>query len=93
MDPELKQLVESTHALAKDNHQMLRAIRRHQWYSVVWTIVVWVVVLALPLYLYQQYVAPLISQFSANPGEMTSGILGFPTSADIQNLLDSLQGK
>src|SRR3989344_5836388 len=31
MDPELKKEIAEIHALAKDNHRMLRAIRRDQW--------------------------------------------------------------
>jgi len=89
MDPELKQLLEQTHALAKDNHQMLRAIRRHQWYSFLSTVIVWVVVLALPFYLYQRYVEPLVSQFAAAPGETASGIFGLPSSVDMQKLINS----
>ena len=94
MDPELKQLLEQTHALAKDNHQMLRAIRRHQWYSFIWTIIVWVVVLALPFYLYQQYVAPLVQKFAATSSTpATSGFFGLPTSAELQKLIDSFKAR
>jgi len=70
---------------------MLRAIRRHQWYSFFWTIIVWVVVLALPFYLYQQYLQPFIAKFSATTGTPTSGLFGFPTSADIEKLLNSFK--
>jgi Trk-type K+ transport system membrane component len=93
MDPESKQLLEQTHALAKDNHQMLRAIRRHQWYGVIGTIIVWAIVLALPLYLYQQYLQPFVARFSAVSGTTTSGPFGFPTSAELQKLLNSFQAK
>lgn len=89
MDPELKRELEEIHALAKDNHQMLRAIRRHQWWSFVWTIVVWIVVLALPLYLYQQYLQPIVEKFSSTAGITVPGSLGLPTSADLQKLINS----
>ncbi len=93
MDPELKRELEEIHALAKDNHHMLRAIRRHQWYGFVGKIIIWIVVLALPLYFYQQYLEPLVSQFSAIPGATTSGVFGIPTTAELQKLLSSFQGK
>ncbi len=93
MDPELKQMIEETRALAKDNHRMLRAIRRDQWLGFVGRIIVWAIVLALPLYLYQQYLQPIVAKISATPGEFTSGLLGFPTSAEVQKLINSFQAK
>ncbi len=91
MDPELRQMLEETRSLAKDNHRMLRAIRRGQWFGFFAKVVIWVIVLALPLYLYQQYLQPLVAQFSATPGAATSGPLGLPTSADIEKLINSLK--
>jgi len=96
MDPEIKQLIEETHSLAKDNHRMLRAIRRSQWLSFFSTIIVWIVVLALPLYLYQQYLQPMLSKLSDVSGmstTTTSGFLGLPSSADLQKLIDSIKPK
>jgi len=89
MDPETKRQLEEIHALAKDNHRMLRSIKRHQWYSFLGTIIIWIVVLALPLYLYQQYLQPFVSKFSATTGITTSGPFGLPTSADLQKLINS----
>lgn len=93
MDPEIKRELGEIHALAKDNHHMLRAIRRHQWYSFIGTIVVWLIVLALPLYFYQQYFQPLVSKFQTTTGTTTTGMFGLPTSADIQKLINSFQKK
>ncbi|MBI4088573.1 hypothetical protein HY415_00555 [Candidatus Kaiserbacteria bacterium] len=90
MDPEAKRLLEETRAFAKDNHDMLRAIRRHQWYSFFWTVIVWVVVLALPFYLYQQYLGPLVEKFSTVSGATTSDN---STITEIQKLLNSFQRK
>lgn len=87
----MKREMEEIHALAKDNHQMLRAMRRHQIYSLIWTIVVWVMVLALPLYLYQKYLEPIVSKFTETAGVTASGAFGLPTSADIQNLINSFK--
>ncbi len=89
MDPELKRELDEIKALAKDNHQMLHAIRRHQWLGFIVKIVIWVIVLALPLYLYQQYFQPIVDKFSATPGATTTGLFGIPTSAEIQNLINS----
>ncbi|MSU74363.1 hypothetical protein EXS57_01125 [Candidatus Kaiserbacteria bacterium] len=92
MDPELKQTLTEIHALAKDNHDMLRAIRRDQWLGFVGRVIVWVIVLALPLYLYQQYLQPFVAKFSTVSGTSISGPFGFPTSAELQKLLNSFKG-
>lgn len=88
MDPELQKTLEEIHALTKDNHRMLRAIRRDQILSFFGKIVLWVVVLALPLYLYQQYLEPLTAKFSTTPGSVSS-LFGLPTSADFQKMINS----
>jgi hypothetical protein len=92
MDPETKQLLEETHALAKDNHKMLRSIKRGQWLSFFSSILVWIVVLVLPLYLYQQYLQPIITRFSATSGMSTTtatGLFGLPSFAEMQKLINS----
>ncbi len=92
MDPELKRTLEELRVLTKDNHQMLRAIRRDQWLGFVGRVVVWIIVLALPLYLYQQYLQPFVSQFSSTIGIQNSGPFGFPTYAELQKLINSYKG-
>src|SRR3989344_716713 len=93
MDPELKRQLEEVHALANDNHRLLRAMRRHQLFGTVVSIVFWLVILITPFYLYQQYLQPLIAKFQATSGSPTSGPLGLPTSADLQKLINSFQKK
>lgn len=92
MDPEIQKQLQEIHALAKDNHDMLRAIRRDQWLGFIGRIIVWVIVLALPLYIYQQYLQPIISKISSASGITTTGAFGFPTSAEVQKLINSLKG-
>ncbi len=89
MDPELRKELDEIHALTRDNHRMLRAIRRDQWLGFIGRIIVWLIVLALPLYLYQHYLEPLVSKFSATTGITTTGPFGFPTFAEMQKLLNS----
>ncbi len=91
MDPELKRQIEEMHALVKDNHQMLRAIRRHQWYGFLGSVLFWAVLIVTPLYLYQQYLQPFVAKFSATTGVSTSGPFGLPTSADLQKLINSFK--
>ncbi|MGD0328541.1 MAG: hypothetical protein ABSB00_02400 [Minisyncoccia bacterium] len=96
MDPEIRRELDEIHALVRDNHRMLRAVRRRQWLGSLSTIIVWILVLALPLYLYQQYLEPIIAKVSVASGmstTTTSGFLGLPTSTEIQNLINSLKAK
>lgn len=91
IDYEEKHLLEENLALTKDNHRMLRAIRRDQWLSFIGKLIFWAIMLALPLYLYQQYLQPFVSKFSVITGVTTSGPFGLPTSADLQKLINSFQ--
>lgn len=91
MDPELKRELEQIRVLAKDNHDMLRKIRRDQWLGFVGRIVVWVIVLALPLYLYQQYIEPFVSTLTSGTGATSTSPFGFPTSAELEKLINSFK--
>jgi hypothetical protein len=92
MDPEVKRLLEETHALAKDNHRRLRAIRRGQWFSAILSIIFWLAVVLTPFYLYQQYVQPLIAKIypasnSTAPKTATSSLESSAT-ADFEKLVN-----
>lgn len=89
MDQEIKRQLEEIHALAKDNHRMLRAIRRHEWISLVSRIFIWAFVLILPLYLYQQYLYPIVSKLAPAGSAAPAGPFGLPTSADVEKLINS----
>ena len=91
MDPEIKRQLEEVHALAKDNHRLLRAMRRHQLFGTIVSVVFWLVILIAPFYLYQQYLQPFVAKFSATTGAPPSGLFGLPTSADIQKLINSFK--
>ncbi len=95
MDSELKRVLDETHALAKDNHRMLRAIRRDQLIGFFSKIIIWIVVLVLPFYLYQQYVGPIIAAFSPQSSSATANpnVFGLPTTADFQNLINSYKAR
>jgi hypothetical protein len=89
---EQEDLLEEIHALVKDNHRMLRSVRRSQLLSSVGTIVIWIIVLALPIYLYQQYLAPTVAKISSVTGvstSTTSSLFGIPTSNEVGKLLNS----
>lgn len=92
MDQELRRELDEIHALAKDNHKMLRSIRRAQWLSTLSSILIWALAISLPLYLYQNYLKPLVSDYLSTPGAATttpSGMFGLPTFAELQKLINS----
>jgi len=93
MDPEIKRELGEIHALVKDNHQMLRAMRRHQLFGMVVSIVFWLVLFITPFYLYQQYLQPLFAKFQTTNGSSTSGPFGLPTTAEIEKLINSFKAR
>ncbi len=91
MDSEIKEQLEEIHALVKDNHRMLRAIRRSQWMSFLTSTVFWIAVILVPLYLYQQYLEPIVAAVSAQSGlstTTTSGLFGLPTLNGIEKIFN-----
>ncbi len=94
MDSELKRVLDETHALAKDNHRMLRAIRRDQLVGFVSKVVLWILILVLPLYIYQKYLGPIMAKFSTLYGvSTTTPGASLPTSVELQKLIDSYKVK
>jgi hypothetical protein len=90
MDSEIKKIIEDTHTLAKENHRLLKSMHRIQLWSMVGKFVIWIIVLLLPIYLYQEYLAPVIGTLISGGTTSTSpGIFGLPSGVDLQNLLDS----
>ena len=91
MDPELKRLLDENLMFAKDNNRILHAMRRDQWIALAGRIVIWIIILVLPFYLYQHYLQPLVAKFSVTTGIKMSGPFGLPTSAEMQKLIDSIK--
>jgi fatty acid desaturase len=59
MDPELKRLIEETRALVKENHDMLRTMRRNAWLGLIFQIVFWIVIIFAPIYFLLPYIGAL----------------------------------
>lgn len=89
MDPELKRLMEETRALAADSNRMLHAMRRAQWFGFFAKLLIWAIVLLLPLYLYQQYLQPLVGALSSGTSTPASGPFGFPSQEQLQQFIGS----
>ncbi len=92
MDPELKRMLDETHSLAKDNHRMLRALRRHQLIGTFGKVVFWLLIFGGSAYWYQVYLQPLVAKFSTlGSPSAASDLFGLPTSAELQKLLNSFK--
>ncbi|HUY62510.1 MAG TPA: hypothetical protein VMV50_01810 [Candidatus Paceibacterota bacterium] len=94
MDPELKRLLEETHALARDNHRLLRTVRRHQLFETYWKIILWLLVLLAAYYAYRAYVVPFAEKYHVLGGSASAGsILNLPSPSSIGQFLNSTTGK
>ena len=91
MDPEIRKALDEIHALTRDNHRLLRAVRRHQILETFGKLFIWAVVIVAGVYAYIGYVYPLIERYQANPQQAASNIFGLPTLSDLQNLVHSYQ--
>ena len=47
--------------LTKENNRMLHSMRRNAWLGGIFKLVMWVVLFIVPLWLYLQYVAPMMA--------------------------------
>ena len=93
MDPEVKRQFEELHALIKDNHRLLRAVRRHQLLEMFGKLVIWLIIFAASGYLYRQDLGPIVNKFIENPRAASTGLFGLPSSADLQKLIESYKAK
>lgn len=63
MTPEEKKEFEELHALAKDSHRLLRAVRRHQILEFYGKWIFYLIIIFGGGLLYLQYFQPIVSQF------------------------------
>jgi len=90
MDPELKRLLEENLKITKNNNDILRSIRHHQWLGLLTSTVFWIVIIAAPIYAFQHYIQPFLSHSHGN-ATSTPAFFVVPTSADLQKLLNSFK--
>ena len=86
MDPESKKLLEKTYAVEKDTNRMMHIMRRDQVLGFVLKLIVWAFVLAIPFYLYQQYLQPFVNRFSAGHTATSTSSFSLPTLPSLQSL-------
>jgi hypothetical protein len=81
MDPELKQLMEANMRLAQENNDLLRAIRRQAQWGFWGKVVLYALVIIVPLFFIQSYLAPYQELLNPSPAgassdSSTSGLSG-----------------
>ncbi|MBU6214769.1 hypothetical protein KGM48_02920 [Patescibacteria group bacterium] len=89
MDPEIKQQLAEIHALARENHRLLRAVRRHQMLDTWGKYILWLLFIVGAVGWVVTYLEPLAAKYTSATGTSPSGLFGLPTSADIQKLINS----
>ena len=88
MDPEAKRMIEDIYAMVKDNHRMLRAVRRHQILDTFGKWILWLIIILATAYSYFVYLQPIINTFQI-PG--LSGSFGISTTTPFGKLINSFQ--
>jgi hypothetical protein len=92
MDPESKRLLEDTFVLAKDNHRLLRAIRRHQLLSAYGKLLIWLILLISAALAYQTYLSQYVDQLlREGPSAFSSGGFDLSTTTLPGKLINSLK--
>ncbi len=84
MDPELRRALEEVHALTRDNHRLLRAVRRHQLLEMFGRYAFWLIVIGGTYYGYVAYFMPLAQKYAT---------LHPTTSSAVQNVVNSVTGQ
>lgn len=93
MDPDLKDLkreLAAVHALARDNHRMLRTVRRHQLLEMFWKLIIWVIIIVASFYSYQTYLQPIVEKYLGTTATI-SHFLNSINPTQLQNLINSHQ--
>ena len=81
MDPETKQLMEANLRLAQENNDLLRAMRRQAQWGFWGKVVLYALVIIVPLFFIQSYLAPFEDLLNPTPAgassdTSTSGLSG-----------------
>ena len=62
MPPNTEDLLKKIYELERDNNRMLHAMRRSSFISGALKVVMWIVALIIPLYIYINYLGPALNQ-------------------------------
>ena len=89
MDPELRDLLEETHALTKENNQILHGIRRSQRIASFMRALYWIIIIGITFgsfYLFQPYINKMLDLYSS----ISNTEQRFNSNDSIQDFLKNL---
>jgi hypothetical protein len=78
--------------LAKDNHHLLRTIRRHQLISAYGKLFIWLILVIITALSYQVFVRPYVDALMTSGVPTTqAGAFSIPTTTPFGKLINSLK--
>jgi hypothetical protein len=67
---EEEELLERTYRISRENNQMLHSMRRSAFFGGIIKLIVWIALLGFPIWLYVQYVNPLLSDVTSKVNQV-----------------------
>ena len=81
--------------LTKENNHMLRSMRRNAWVGGIFKLVMWAAFILVPLWLYMQYLAPVVTGMMETVNQVQqmqgTGAKAQAQFTDMQNAFKKLQ--
>ncbi|PIR86508.1 hypothetical protein COU13_00520 [Candidatus Kaiserbacteria bacterium CG10_big_fil_rev_8_21_14_0_10_43_70] len=69
-EEEHEELIERTYRITRENNQMLHSMRRSAFLGGIIKLIVWIALLGFPIWLYIQYVNPVLTNLVSAVGEV-----------------------
>ena len=70
MESNQNDLLRETYELAKENNRMLHKMRRNAFWGGVLKVLIWVGLIAAPIWFYSVYLAPIVQSFQNTVGQV-----------------------
>lgn len=91
--PRDEELLRKTYELARANNKMLRSMRRAAFWGTVFKLVLYAALLGIPVWLYFQFVAPVVSEVLGTAAQLQqAGNAAQGQLLELQNLLNAIPG-
>ncbi|MEN9413399.1 MAG: hypothetical protein RLZZ342_486 [Candidatus Parcubacteria bacterium] len=88
--PPTNEKLDEIYKLTRENNRMLHAMRRNAFLGTIFKLVLYAAFLIVPLWLYMQYLAPMLTQMQ-NTMQQVQGT-GAQAQAQVQGLQQVLSG-
>lgn len=91
MEDELKRMMKENLALVRENNRLLKKIRKAAMYSTILTLIYWVIIIGVPMYLYFTVVRPYLTEFQTTYQDAQTRIEGLPSMPDFSAFFPFLE--